>query len=481
MRIKKHYGGIYYIFRQRDGRTVRHSLETRNYEEAKKRAWIHHKLALMDGSPESERLEYYRKVCEQVIKDIQRRGPHSTFRIHDLVDVYKQHPKFRGGPRTVEVYQAVLNRFYKFLETKNQHDIPVCRIPAETFEQYFKWMEAQDLAPKTISHSLVVMKTMWKRLKEDCGTDPEVFSRIAAGSQIKIRNKRRNLTPDEVYRLSMMPEITIDFWGRGHGRGDKRLPYKEAVVVTKLAMFSGLRVADIMKLKWTDYLPDKNMIICTPGKTEQHGMEARIPLFGPARESIRQLYEERMRWQEHALKHWPDGPRPRVNAPKRPSGMRWLPSCYNYCFEEKMFPLLTSQRTGEIFDQQCADAFIQTKDYSDPRGAVVFHSLRHTIQTILVEEKVPQPYIDVLTGRRSPGSAAGYTHISDERLCDVILGALSSFWEKASEDEKNPFMHVSDEERRKANRELASLEVKKRKETLDNNSMDHLKKMIETL
>jgi len=79
-----------------------------------------------------------------------------------------------------------------------------------------------------------------------------------------------------------------------------------------------------------------------------------------------------------------------------------------------------------------------------------------------------------MTGRRSPGSAAGYTHISDEKLKDVVLTALSTWWTNLVEDEEHPFRYTPEAERRAATKPLEP-------EEFDEKAQSYLQNLIKRM
>ena len=154
-----------------------------------------------------------------------------------------------------------------------------------------------------------------------------------------------------------------------------RAPHLRSIIL--IALYTGLRRGEILRLKWTDIDFDKNVLVVRKSKTTS-GRGRRIGLNSLLRQTFLSAFEK-----EHGEWVFP--------SPKR--------------FQE---PNEAERHIGDV-----KNAFRRAVRLSGIEP-ITFHQLRHTFCSRLADAGIPMPVIQDLAGHASITMTRRYTHPSEE-------------------------------------------------------------------
>ncbi len=232
------------------------------------------------------------------------------------------------------------------------------------------------------------------------------------------RGKTETLTKSQLKTLVKVLEIHSD---RYHGN------------IMKLALFTGMRRGNILKLEWEDVDFDREIIILRAEKTKGKKYDTEIPMNGKAREAL----EEMRRLRDEALERLEALRVTALNAPEhsrlqaeRDFLLAWR-GC-RYAVKEKWPPEAAPERIAEVLRSPVKGSpFVfpgrdggQRKEIRKgiekirkaanlPEGFRPLHGLRHVYGTLLAQENAPF-VVKELLGHASTETTKRYVDLLDE-------------------------------------------------------------------
>jgi len=169
-----------------------------------------------------------------------------------------------------------------------------------------------------------------------------------------------------------------------------------------IGLYTGMRLGDVVSLRWADIGRDKIEII--PMKTKRKGKQITLPIHPVLRELLNELRKQ------------------------TGSGEYLFPAEHNSYQQD-------GSAVSKRFQQFLNDCGIKTTEEGNGhrRHAIVrkgFHSLRHSFVSLCAANRVPQVAIQELVGHGSPAMTALYSHADFEQKQDAINGLPSMSFEK---------------------------------------------------
>jgi integrase len=158
----------------------------------------------------------------------------------------------------------------------------------------------------------------------------------------------------------------------------------------KVGLYTGARLADVATLRWSQVDLERSEIAFTPRKT---GKRITLPIVGPLLEHIGSL-----------------------PASDDPNGF------LHFRAAEIFNRANTSASLSRLFGDLLEQAGLRTVQSTKAIGrrhrsnALSFHSLRHTMVSLLKDAGVAQAVVQELAGHASTAMNARYTHVGKEAL-----------------------------------------------------------------
>jgi integrase len=278
---------------------------------------------------------------------------------------------------TLTLYQA-WNQFYKnFSENKpigktdfgfwSNHiepyfpDCPLSSITTKTILDYRSYIEAKGLSPQTVHHCLALLKRVFNKMR----LLESYFGKIPCFIMPSFDNQRiRFLTQHEISLLFSIIKSKSELW----------------YAISIFALNTGMRASEIFKLKGYNINLELSQIYVLDTKSSANRV---VPLNRNSRQVIEKFYT-------------------------RPG---------NYIFENKNQQQI--KEAGKAFFRSVEQSGLNT-GITDRRQKIVFHSLRHTFASWLVQRKVPLEVVGKLLGHKTLQMTQRYAHIASEQQSQAV-------------------------------------------------------------
>ena len=315
------------------------------------------------------------RVMSAQLSDVTEQVRTASVPVTQLYELWQSSPlRGRGKGQTLDAYRVHVHKFVEWLgrrypEITNARD--VSRVVAEEYILH----RAATRSPNTVVKSLNILAAVWRSLCVQYGLEfnPWAADRIA---RPKLQTfTRRPLTDAECDKLLEVADDT------------QRLRIL-------LALDAGLRLGDVVTLKWPEIDFERRIIMRDTRKT---GMKV-IP---PLSERLAAALAERLK------------------GTKDKEG---------YIFPADVARLRNGEKTDKISDEMSAlftKAGIKTHE-TGPDGkkhlVASFHSLRHTFVSRLMERGVNPYYVQRAVGHSTMTMTAHYDHSAAEEIRKALDG-----------------------------------------------------------
>ena len=336
-----------------------------------------------------------------------RQGVVVQLPVADAWQAWLDNPKKRNpSPATVEMYQAywgrdeaknhghrkVKNGFKNWLAKAHPEVTALHEITASLVEEYATHLWRSGIAPRTYNGTIKFLRSMFKVLRTRAGLSSNVWEEIPA--QENQTQGRRNLTTEELAAVCAKAEGNLRYW-------------------LAIGLYTGLRLGDVVTLRWAEIDFDGHSIKRIPNKTRRKGKVVTFPLHPVLEAMLRDL---RSKAAPAAVYLFPE------DAELHATGR-------------------VATITNRIQDHFTACG-IQTTEKADGghrKRAIVrvgFHSLRHSFVSLCAANRVPQVAIQELVGHGSPAMTALYTHADEGQKAKAIAALPTVNFEVTSTEGK---------------------------------------------
>jgi integrase len=317
------------------------------------------------------------KVIAELYRDIT--GQHLVFpTVREYFDSWVARKKPEIAPSSYHFYHEKARRFLDWLGPRADQQIAL--ITREDILG-FRAVELERVAPLSVNHSVKFLRMVFKTAKEDGKYQDENPASGVKVAKLRNGNRRRGFTIPEIRRVL---EVANDEW--------RSLVY--------LGLYSGQRLGDLVRLRWSniDLARDEIRFI-----TRKTGRTMIIPIAPPLRAEIEKL--------------------PAGDDPHQPLHPRAFASV------EK------SGRTNTLsrqFRELLADAGLATpkahrtteaapgRDGPRELSQISFHSLRHTATSLMKNAGVNAFTVMDLVGHSSEAVSQLYSHVDEDTKRQAI-------------------------------------------------------------
>lgn len=299
--------------------------------------------------------------------------------ISDVWQAWLDNPKKRNpGAGTIQSYKSQWDRFTAWAA---EHQISFLHeVTPALAEKYASDLWNSKVAPGTFNAHLNFLKGLFRILKTRAGLVTNPWDEIPALA--REREGRRDLTPDELTKVCRTATGSLRY-------------------MIALGLYTGMRLGDIVTLRWDAIHTDKGFIEIMPMKTRRLNKRVRLPIH-PV---LGALLNE---FQARALKN-------------------------DFLFPVDREAYLKDRGSVTTRVQallgSCGIQTTQAPTNGHRRRAIIrvgFHSLRHSFVSLCAANRVPQVAIMEMVGHGSPAMTALYSHAGDEQKSKAIA-ALPAF------------------------------------------------------
>lgn len=354
----------------------------------------------LEQLPENEREPRRISLSERI-----RQGVQTRLSIMEAWDAWLSTPKKRSpGRDTIEMYRAYWGR-----ESSRKRGVRVQKnglthwlaehhpqvkylhqITPAIAEEYATHLWKKGIAPRTYNGTIKFLRSMFDTLVARAGLTSNVWKDFP---MLEMETEsRRNLTDDELRAVC------------NHASGDLR--YWIAI-----GLYTGLRLGDVITLKWSEIDFAKGQITRIPRKTRRKRKSVSFPLHPVLRALLEELKASSKKGEKYLF--------PEAAANYERSGAstitRHIQAHFAACGIRT-----TKEGTGFTYETNKDGRRVKK---STGRRAVVevgFHSLRHSFVSLCAANNVPQHAIQELVGHGSPAMTMLYSHADDEQKASAI-------------------------------------------------------------
>ncbi|MDP8218846.1 MAG: tyrosine-type recombinase/integrase [Candidatus Theseobacter exili] len=372
-------GSPYYWIRfQYKGKRYRESTNTANEKKAK--TILNQRVNEIKGSGSYndlfERLltsisKLPPKHQDKIRKDLSIKlmeGSSEKLLLKDAWNAWLKNPKKRNPSEvTLQGYKTHWNRFLNWIEkepVKYLHEIT----PKLT-EEYAADLWHSGIAPRTYNGHTKTLALIFNTLKVQAGLLKNVWVEIP--SLEKDTKSKRMFTPDELTKICSASAGKMRYW-------------------IAIGLYTGLRMGDVVTMKWSEIDFDQRIIEKAPLKTIRKGKKVRFPLHPVLMGMLKQLKTESNSSNEYLF-----------------------PEDAELYFQNRSE---ISKRIQKFFRNVGIKTTRKSNDGHRQRTVceVGFHSLRHSFVSLCAANNVPQVAIMDLVGHGSPAMTEIYMHIGNE-------------------------------------------------------------------
>jgi len=265
---------------------------------------------------------------------------------------------------TVEAYRRDLRRFFEWLAGRKLEGLTIRRLA-----DYPAWLQAQGLAPASISRHVVSLKVFFRYLQLEGAIDKSQAELL--GSQKLWDRVPEVLSPRAVEKLLTAPAKWEDCWRRNRA-------------LLEVMYATGCRVSEIVRLKLVDLHLHEGFLLCH-GKGDRQRM---VPLGRRAIDAM-----------EEYLRH----ERPQLAEKRRNE-------------PEAVF---LSSRGNELRRERVWELVKQYAARSGASPKISPHTLRHSFATHLLAGGADLRHVQELLGHATIATTQIYTHVDSSRLQSV--------------------------------------------------------------
>jgi integrase len=326
-------------------------------------------LALINELPKADQIKQRHSAARAILAGLERK-----IELSKSWAAWREHPgrEFEAKESTLKGYEAIWNRFEEWAKKKGLGFLH--ELSPELAEEYAANLWSSNVSPSTYNQHTKFLRALFTVLQSRAGLISNPWSGLK--SKQKRRDEgRRNLSEDELKLILERAE------------GNMRLMFA-------IGLFTGLRLGDVVNLRWEDVDYKRGFVRCVPIKTERFAKVLEIPLHPVLVGMLRQHQESN------------DG---------------------NYVFpkERKAHAENAGSLTLPIkrFFESCGIQTTEEPEHGRRRRAIVrvgFHSLRHSFVSMCAKARTPQHVVQQLVGHGSPAMTEHYTHLDAETKLAAI-------------------------------------------------------------
>jgi integrase len=333
-------------------------------------------LEMLEGLPEAEREARRRQLARRLLSGQQRK-----LRLTEGWKGWLASPNKKRTPKgsTLSGYESIWKRFTSWANTQaveHLHDVL-----EKHAHDYAKDLWASKVSPSTFNAHVKFLAGAFALLEAEAGLTENVWRKITRKDKATDQG-RRNLTEEELKTVFT------------RASGPQR-------VMLALGLFTGLRLGDVVNLRWEqiDRDPFKGeakpgFIVVQPMKTSRLGKRVELPIHA----ALRQVLNE----------------------------YRATASCeYLFPRERELYAqnaANVSKPIQELFES-CGITTTEEPANGERRRAIVrvgFHSLRHSFVSLCAKGGAPQHVVQRLVGHGSPAMTLHYTHLDDQQKQSAV-------------------------------------------------------------
>jgi integrase len=345
---------------------------------------------LIHDLPQTEREGHCKELAKQLMA-----GQKNKLQITEGWKNWKESPNKRRTPKesTELGYYAIWKRFQGWAAVRGLEHFHDVR--EKDARDYATDLWKSHVSPATFNAHIKFLTSAFSLLDSEAGLSENVWRKITRKENEQAG--KRNLNQTELQKVFE------------RSTGNRR-------VMFAIGLFTGLRLGDVVNLRWDEIDRDRfkgepkpGFIVVLPMKVERRGRDKKVEL--PIHLALRSVLDEH-----------------KSSANK---------DDYLFPGERQLYAENSSNITEGIqeFFESCGIKTTEKAANGERRRAIVrvgFHSLRHSFVSLCAKAGAPQHIVQRLVGHGSPAMTEHYTHLDDQQKREAIAHLPSVLTEPAT-------------------------------------------------
>jgi|GEM_PF-2234841 len=266
--IFRRESGIYaFQYSDLEGKVIRRSLRTRNFREAQEAAKeLERQLKARDTEEALRNIAHSRGLIEK---------SHIQFE-----SVWAEFEKtgHQASEGTMQNYHRALNRFLAWMGENRPNETDFSQIEPETAKAYLDWLWQTGLSASTYNQHLIALSLIARKL---AGRRKGMTSPWPTGKDARKKDDQQERLPLDQKQLQKLSEVLEGYQG---------IHESEMPVAALLGLFAGMRLVDVVLLRWESVNLDTGHLCYTPRKTRRSSKAiARVPILPPLASALEGL------------------------------------------------------------------------------------------------------------------------------------------------------------------------------------------------
>ena len=253
--------GIYKLRYMVKGQRKQVSLETRNKKEAQRKAEKILSPAVVDAKTKAEVVLHIAEAKKIISKN--------RVEISNMWDKYlASSTRPDSGPGTLQNYELQVKRFIKWSESNKHETSNIEDINRDIAIEYATFLSNSKLSPETFNQHIKTLRLVFRTLLADQDNPkPSV-----AFDHVKLKPRdtinRKAFTEEEVLKLL-----------KSFDDEDLSVTHKDELkILFYIGAWTGLRLSDVISIKWQNFDMSNRLISVTPRKTARLARNLLIPI-----------------------------------------------------------------------------------------------------------------------------------------------------------------------------------------------------------
>jgi integrase len=186
-------------------------------------------------------------------------GDTTSVTLQDAWDYYEKHQSRGLSKSTLNHRRGHWRKMVEWVTDLRSEKPTMDSITPELASMYIEYLESSNLKGKTVNNHRGNLVTVWEAVKPMAGINNNPWS-ITQTVDISDSKQRRDFTDDEVISILAVAKNKHHEW----------------YVLCIMALYTGLRQADLLSLRWKQI--DGDLLTITPSKTKRFKKDLMIPL-----------------------------------------------------------------------------------------------------------------------------------------------------------------------------------------------------------
>jgi integrase len=308
----------------------------------------------------------------------------NKLRLENAWNLYLKNPaRPDSSEGTLGNYKRMWNKFVDWMKTNYSSVISLQEVTENIALEYSEYLWDKGLSANTYNYHIQAIKLVIKTLSRQADLVKNPFAIVTRKAENK--QSRKEFSESEVLKIIdsfNAPKLSL-------------MNKEEIRVLFHLGIWTGLRLADCVQMKWENVDFARNLITCKPKKTAR---KTNKTVTIPIHPLLKEAFTLALTWQENEYVLPKTVARYIINADGvKKDAIKVF--CYNGFITKKEVEGVQRKRKANVYG---------------------FHSFRHSFVSFCAKAGVPLPVVQAIVGHGNPAITRHYIHIGEESVKKAI-------------------------------------------------------------